>query len=270
MSTALFVKNRTMYHGVETIGYFGCGIVWENSLLKKKRSIFSCSRFQCNGIKIQNLLRSTKPVIAELTGLFLQSENTSTKHSKTKPNNIMSKKLTGEEPIVWKDILGYNGVYQISNSGEIKNKDRIMSKSVNIDGYYTIGLTKNKKQIKYRVNRLVALHFVSNPENKPDVNHKDYNKLNNWFWNLEWLTKHEHSLHSNKKPNRKFNTTFAGKNGRLNHKSKPIIQYKNGVKVKEFESANIAAKELGLLQCKISACCLGNRKIHGGYQFNFK
>lgn len=110
---------------------------------------------------------------------------------------------------IWKDIVGFEGLYQISNYGNIKsfvknNKGKPMKQRI-LRNYMSIGLTKNKKQYTFFVHRLVAETFIPNPNNFPCVNHIDGDKLNNSINNLEWVTYSENSKHSiyildNKKP----------------------------------------------------------------------
>lgn len=109
----------------------------------------------------------------------------------------------------WKDIKGYEGLYQISNLGEVKSlsreveqsngkkytiKERKLKTSRNGNGYTGITLNKDGKH-RFNVHRLVALHFIENPEGKEQVNHKDLDKTNNCKDNLEWLTKSENQIH---------------------------------------------------------------------------
>jgi len=112
---------------------------------------------------------------------------------------------------LWKDIIGYEGVYQISNKGKIRSLDRLLNTSNNsfrsckgqflktkLDkyGYLAIGLSCNQHIKWYTIHRLVSIVFIPNPENKPTVNHKDGNKQNNNDWNLEWNTWLENSQHA--------------------------------------------------------------------------
>ena len=103
---------------------------------------------------------------------------------------------------IWKDVVGYEGLYQVSNTGKIKAlftfkygkgyiKSERLVKGWNNRGYHSIGLTKNKEIHNYYVHRLVAMAFIPNPNNKPYVNHIDYNPLNCNADNLEWCTQKE-------------------------------------------------------------------------------
>jgi hypothetical protein len=101
---------------------------------------------------------------------------------------------------IWKDIAGYEGLYQINNFGEIKSyfTGKIRKQSISHNGYYKIGLYKNKIKKYLFVHRLVALTFIPNSENKPFVNHKSGNKLNNYTGLLEWCTQSENEIHAHK------------------------------------------------------------------------
>ena len=96
------------------------------------------------------------------------------------------------------DIQGYESGYQISNTGKIFSKKlrRVLDPPVNKDGYYRIGLWKNQEVSKQYLHRIVALHFIPNPENKPVVNHINGNKKDNRVQNLEWNTVLENERHS--------------------------------------------------------------------------
>jgi hypothetical protein len=107
----------------------------------------------------------------------------------------------------WKSIIGYEGLYEISNLGKVKSlifrngttfkpKSQIMSSHDNGNGYEYISLAKNKKKKNFYIHRLVAAHFVLNKLNNNVVNHKDCNKKNNYFDNLEWVTTKENVLYS--------------------------------------------------------------------------
>lgn len=100
---------------------------------------------------------------------------------------------------IWKDIDGFYGKYQISSWGRVRNAEsgHILIPYKNKKGYLKVGLHKNGERIpkKFRVNRLVAKAFISNPYDLPQVNHKDGNKENNSVTNLEWVTNKENAEH---------------------------------------------------------------------------
>lgn len=111
---------------------------------------------------------------------------------------------------IWKDIEGYEGLYQVSNQGRIKrlagkveNKNGGMRffpenvrKPINVHGYLYCDLYKDNKECRKAIHRLVASAFIDNPENKPQVNHINGNKLDNRAENLEWCTQSENNLHA--------------------------------------------------------------------------
>lgn len=114
---------------------------------------------------------------------------------------------------IWKDIKGFEGLYQISNLARIKSVERLRSngsgmqlqpekiKSIqtHLNGYKYVNLNKNGKNSTHRIHRLVAEAFIPNPDNKPDVNHDDADKSNNLPYNLVWSTKKENTQHFIKK-----------------------------------------------------------------------
>lgn len=100
---------------------------------------------------------------------------------------------------VWKDIEGYNGKYQVSSWGRVRNAEsgNILKPYKNGKGYLKVGLSVGHRITdKHRVNRLVAKAFIPNPMNLPQVNHKDGNKENNSITNLEWTTDEINKKHA--------------------------------------------------------------------------
>ena len=104
---------------------------------------------------------------------------------------------------IWKPIVGYEGLYEISNFGRVKSlpkqcgyrksKERIMKLDVNKDGYLLASLYKNNKSRKYQVHRLVAKAFIPNPKNKPQVDHINRIRADNRIENLRWVYPYENS-----------------------------------------------------------------------------
>ena len=98
----------------------------------------------------------------------------------------------------WKPVTGFEGLYDISNHGRIRNRNgKIISQHP--DGYKLlygkVNLYKKGERKNIRVHRLVAEHFCKNPYNKPEVNHEDVNPHNNFWWNLTWCTRVENEQH---------------------------------------------------------------------------
>jgi hypothetical protein len=91
---------------------------------------------------------------------------------------------------LWKEISGYEGYYAISNYGKVKSlkKNRVLKNIYDKKGYLYIGLYKNGKETKFKIHRLVANHFIENPNNLPQIDHIDRIKDNNVVTNLRWAT----------------------------------------------------------------------------------
>lgn len=118
---------------------------------------------------------------------------------------------------IWKDISGYEGKYQVSNTGKIRSlnylhtgKTKVLKSNTNKDGYRTITLKNNHKCKTYFIHRLVAQAFITNPLNLPQVNHKDEDKTNNTVWNLEWCTPEYNSNYGTR--NERISNSLKGKN----------------------------------------------------------
>ncbi len=99
---------------------------------------------------------------------------------------------------IWKPIAEYEEQYLISNKGNVKSlkTDVYLTPNLHDKKYLRVSLYKNNKRKHYKLHRLVAIAFIENPNNKPEVNHKDGNKMNNNDWNLEWSTNQENTDHA--------------------------------------------------------------------------
>lgn len=144
---------------------------------------------------------------------------------------------------IWKDIEGFEGIYKINTFGEVysfiynKKLKPYDSKSRFHKGYLKVRLYKNGKHYECTIHRLVACMFIENPENKPDVNHKDGNKLNNYVENLEWCTKSENIIHAFKTNLKDFSN---GKAPSCKLNIEQVKEIKNMYKTNSFSQSHIA------------------------------
>lgn len=114
---------------------------------------------------------------------------------------------------IWMDVVGYEGYYQISNTDKVRSLKRriknypsgtrvmksvVLKTRIGTTGYFMVDLSKEGKSIKHRVHRLKAKAFIPNPNNYPEINHIDGDKLNNHLLNLEWCTSSQNRLHAYK------------------------------------------------------------------------
>ena len=138
---------------------------------------------------------------------------------------------------IWKDIKGYEGFYQISNKGNVKSlrrdRERILKSEIGKRGYPYVVFSVGGKRKTFKIHRLVAENFVPNPNNFPQVNHKDENKTNNSVENLEWCTS-------------EYNCNYGTRNSRL---SSPVICIELN---KTYNSIKEASKDLNIQQEKLT------------------
>lgn len=170
---------------------------------------------------------------------------------------------------IWKDIKGYENEYLVSNLGRIKSikngKNLIMKLDTEKKGYLSVKLYKNGKRKSYKVHRLVAIAFIENPYNKPEVNHIDAIRSNNNVNNLEWVTSKENIEHQVKIGNHKIDGVEKIK--------RKVIKYDLSTNeiIKEYESCMEAVRENGgSCANNISMVCNGKRKSYKGFGYKYK
>lgn len=168
---------------------------------------------------------------------------------------------------VWKDIPQFEGLYQVSNMGNVRSIERVVpfgsqqriikpsklrffKKS---NGYLSVKIYKDGRQCTMYVHRLVAMAFCNGYFDKADVNHKDGNKSNNISSNLEWCTRSENQRHSIKVLRNKIGNFTTGRKWQ-----KPIVQLSlSGEKIRDWESAYEAQRILGISESGIRHCLKG-------------
>ena len=164
---------------------------------------------------------------------------------------------------VWKDIKGYEGLYQVSNFGRVKslprigtiNNERILKQSFHRKGYMEAHLCKDGFEKIVKTHRLVAEAFIPNPENKPQVNHKDENKQNNRADNLEWC-------------DNQYNSVY---NDRMNKIAKKLSRKVRCLETDVvYESVAEAARKTGIAHSNIVYVCQGSYKQIKGYHFKYE
>lgn len=156
----------------------------------------------------------------------------------------------------WKDIEGYEGLYQVSNLGNVKSlnynrtgKPKLLKLAEDYDGYLLVSLSKNGKHITTKVHRLVANAFLG--KNNLQINHKNENKKDNRLINLEYCTA-------------KYNKRYS--------EAKSVLQFDlNGNIIKEWNCIRDVEECLNINHSNISSCCKGKHyKTVGGYIWKYK
>lgn len=172
---------------------------------------------------------------------------------------------------IWKPVKGFEGLYEVSNLGRVrtfhpKENNIILKPYITPNGYEQICLYSGKARKKMYVHRVVAMEFVENPENLPQVNHKDENKQNNAAANLEWVSSAQNLQYGSRLLKQK--ETFK-KNGKL---LKSVDCYSlNGDLLHTFNSCKEAAEATGANASAITQCCKGNPRCRtsGGYVWKY-
>lgn len=186
---------------------------------------------------------------------------------------------------IWKNVKNYEGLYQVSNLGKIKTLQRrgattkIIKPKKNSNGYLIVGLHKNGIRKEVAIQRLVAIAFIKNLEEKPEVNHIDGNKENNNVFNLEWVTHKENMEHARNnnlikvtenviKQGKFIGKKYGKQNGKKRAKKVSQIDINNKV-LKQWNSITEANKYTGISISGISRCCNNKKEKARGYRWKF-
>ena len=180
---------------------------------------------------------------------------------------------------IWKDVVGYEGYYSVSNKGRLKSlsrdvftsnrvihtQDRIMEQTTNVGGYYYVTLSKNGSCKKCLVHRLVALTFIDNPNNYPHVDHIDTNPKNNCVENLRWVTPSLNMQNETTKQN--VSKGLKGKTN-ISWNCTPIVQLQGDLLVAQYPSI-AEAERSGFGYSGIQKCLYKKQKTHKGYSWMY-
>lgn len=193
---------------------------------------------------------------------------------------------------IWKNIVGYEGLYQVSNLGRIRSLDRIskrnsistrrirgtiMKTHKYTNGYLFISLCKDGEKKHFLIHRLVAMAFIPCCTEGYEVNHKNEKKTDNCVDNLEWITHKQNinygtmierrTLHSNFKG---INNPMFGRKGANNPNSKPVLQFDlNGNLIRRWDCAKDIKRELGFNDSSIVKVAKGKQKTSYGFIWKY-
>lgn len=170
---------------------------------------------------------------------------------------------------IWKTIKGFEN-YRVSNTGRVYSlsKNKVMKPCIINSGYQVISLVDRGVRKHMLVHRLVALNFIDNPLNKPQVNHIDGDKLNNHVDNLEWTTVSENINH-NKVLGRLDTHTAREALNKVQTKAVNQLDIETGKVIATYNTIREACKKTGSQDGKITMVCQGKRNSHNGYRWEY-
>lgn len=196
------------------------------------------------------------------------------KHSKKQniERNIMQEE--------WRDVVGCEGCYEVSNLGRVRGvartlkdgrcwKPRVMKLIKHPAGYLQIRLSSaNGIKNTYKVHRLVAMAFIPNPNNLPQIDHIDGNRANNTAENLRWCTAGENSNNpiTRSRMSCSAHISKIGKFGKLNNATKPVVCIETGILYWGTHEVN---RKLGIDGSHVTSVCKGKQKTCGGYHWRY-
>ena len=176
---------------------------------------------------------------------------------------------------VWKPVPGYEGLYEVSNLGNVRSinwRNTGVVKNLYLKthnkGYLQVELAKDGIKKSFVVHRLVATAFLPNPLAYPEVNHKDENKKNNVVENLEWCSRSYNVLYSISSRKSVKHREYCSRNSK-NSSLKVQQIAKDGTVIKVWSNSREVFLQTGMSDWSISECCRGNRKSAYGYFWQY-
>lgn len=181
---------------------------------------------------------------------------------------------------IWKDLKGYENIYQVSNLGRVKSlsryvyngkgyylkKEKICCQRQNKKGYLMVDLVKHGNNISrpFLVHRLVAIAFIENIHSKPQINHIDGNKQNNNVENLEWCDNSQNQKHA-------YKLGLNKRSENAGREKRPVCLYNSNMDlIKEFNSIAETTRWLNCASSNVRLCCENKRKTVNGYIAKYK
>lgn len=174
---------------------------------------------------------------------------------------------------IWKPIAGTKGFIEVSNKGRVRSllrgEPRVLKPQVDNKGYHRIRVTVEREKMSYKVHREIAKAFIPNPNNLPQVNHKDGNKSNNSVDNLEWITNRDNAHHAIE--NGLWDSVIEGSRRENERRKRPVIGYftsENSSTSRRFESVAEAERFLGSRH--VTDVLKGKRSHVKGWTFRYE
>jgi len=184
----------------------------------------------------------------------------------------------------YKEIKGFEGLYAINIQGNVKSIERIVNCGSNgvrkipekikkigaVNGYPSVNLFKESKCYPHHIHRLIAIHFIPNPDNLPIINHKNGIKTDNRIENLEWCTYSDNITHAYENGLREKISPLKGRFNEHHPKSKKIAQFNlDGTFMREWGSSKEVNRQLGFNNHNIRNCANGRIKTAYGFAWKF-
>ncbi len=188
---------------------------------------------------------------------------------------------------VWKPVVGFEDTYLVSDKGQVwsvRNK-KILKPKLMKTGYCRVSLSVNGYREDLLIHRIVALAFITNPNDKPTVNHINEYKTDNRVENLEWATTYEQNVYGTRIERAAASTNWCDRTAKIDYaevakkhkyyeinrkQMRPVLQFdKHGIFIARHKGVAEAARSLGIGASHICCCIKGRRKTCGGYQWKY-